>query len=426
MKKILLISYFYPPCTLTAAQRVGSLHQELHRLGFLVTAVSRKWEGPVHTFVDMHSPTSDGITEEFEEYGKVIRVPYLPNRRDRLLQSGKQHMIRKLLSIREAFFQNLFPNHCAFNNVFQAADKELSERNYDLVFVSGNPFIQFQWGYALSKKYDVKWIADYRDAWTTSTINHIGKSPFYRIYQLWDRYFERKWVSTASYITASSDEIGRDVSALCGVPHSTLFNGYDRHLFDELLEEEKRKDVFQIAYIGTLYQGQPIELFLTAYKKFIDLHHPNAQLLFLGLALDKTQAQRVTNALDGYADCFQITPRVPQEGILKIEKESHVLLYVAWQGHKGIIGSKIYEYIGSGTRILVCPGDASSVDEILRISQAGESLDTVEEVVNFLEQEYNSWRAGKSNNPRTSETKHLFTRQGQAEKLVDLINTLLP
>lgn len=117
---------------------------------------------------------------------------------------------------------------------------------------------------------------------------------------------------------------------------------------------------------------------------------------------------------------------MPQHEILKIEKESHLLLHVAWRGHKGIIASKIYEYIGSGTRILVCPGDTSSIDEIMRISQTGESIETVEEGVDFLEQEYMSWKSGTSKNLRSSENKHLFTRQDQAQKLADLINTLLP
>ena len=31
--------------------------------------------------------------------------------------------------------------------------------------------------------------------------------------------------------------------------------------------------------------------------------------------------------------------------------ESHLLLHVAWKGHAGIIASKIYEYIGSGSKI---------------------------------------------------------------------------
>jgi len=425
MKKLLLISYFYPPCTLTAAQRTGSLHRELYRLGFQVTAVTRKWEDPVHAFVDMHRPTTKGASKELKAFGKVIRVPYVPNLRDRLLMHTRLPLLRKLLSVREALLQNIYPKYCPFHNVFQAADKELAANNYDLILVSGNPFIQFQWGHTLAKKYGLQWIADYRDAWTTSTINHIGRGVFYRIYRRWDRYFERKWVKSAAYITASSDEIGLGVAALCDVPYLTLHNGYEQSLFDPVKAVKKREDIFQIAYIGTLYQGQPIELFLTAYKRFVDVHQPKVQLLFPGLALDQKQAQRVTAALVGYSDYYQISPRVPQEEILKIEKESHVLLHVAWRGHKGIIASKIYEYIGSGTRILVCPGDASSIDEIMRISQAGESIGTVEEVVHFFAQEYKSWQLGPAKNIRSSENEQLFTRQHQAEKLVDLINTLL-
>ena len=116
---------------------------------------------------------------------------------------------------------------------------------------------------------------------------------------------------------------------------------------------------------------------------------------------------------------------MPQEESLRIEKESSILLHVAWQGHKGIIASKIYEYIGSGTQILVCPGDASSIDEIMRTSKAGESIAIEEEVIDFLVQEYMSWQLDPSKNLRPSENEHLFTRQHQAEKLADLINTLI-
>ena len=57
--------------------------------------------------------------------------------------------------------------------------------------------------------------------------------------------------------------------------------------------------------------------------------------------------------------------------ILKIEKQSHLLLHVAWKGYEGIIASKIYEYVGSGTNILLVPGDEGSINQIVKETKYG-------------------------------------------------------
>ena len=159
------------------------------------------------------------------------------------------------------------------------------------------------------------------------------------------QYFEKKWVSTASFITASSDPIGEGVSELVNVPQKAIYNGYDPEDFNPVDTIKSTNQHFQISYIGTLYDGQKIELFIQAYKRFVDTTNPKCLLLFPGLQIDKNQYQRVTDLLAGYENYYKTTTRVPRKDILTIEKESHILLHVAWSGHEGIVASKIYEYI---------------------------------------------------------------------------------
>ena len=72
----------------------------------------------------------------------------------------------------------------------------------------------------------------------------------------------------------------------------------------------------------------------------------------------------------GYEHFYETSSRIPKSEILKIEKSSHLLLHVAWKGFDGIIASKIYEYIGSGTNVLVVPGDEGSIDQRILLASS--------------------------------------------------------
>jgi len=64
MKKILVISYFYPPCNLTASQRTESWAKYLHNSGFYPIIITRKWEKHVKSFDDCHYSTSKEVLIE--------------------------------------------------------------------------------------------------------------------------------------------------------------------------------------------------------------------------------------------------------------------------------------------------------------------------------------------------------------------------
>ncbi len=419
MKQILIISYFFPPCELTSSRRTQSWAKELAKLGYDVHVLTRKWDYPVRSFKDIHLPSSDGKSvSEIDGY-KVTAVPYIPNNRDRLLTASKMAFLRKILTVKELILQNIFISSCPFSNVYNEAVRIVKEEKTDLVIISGNPFIQFKFGHHLHEKFDVKWIADYRDAWTTSTINHLGRSVLYKLYQRYDQYFERKWVRTASLVTSSSDEIGNSISDLTGVNSKSIYNGFDENLFDNVQDVEPISSHFQIVYVGTLYYGQDVTIFLNAYKRFIDQKHPKVQLLFPGLAADPIQLKRIENEMKNYESFISISERLPHEEVLKIEKESHVLLHIAWKEHKGIIASKIYEYMGSGTKVLVSPGDHGVIDALVTETKIGSICHTTEQVEEFLHNNYAAFLNATKIVPLLKSNRSIenYTRQSQAREL---------
>ena len=176
---------------------------------------------------------------------------------------------------------------------------------------------------------------------------------------------------------------------------------------------------------GTLYDGQDISIFLEAYKRFIDNIKPKSKLLFPGLDLDENQKKRISLFMDGYEDYYQTSLRIPKDKIFKIEKQSHLLLHVAWKGHSGIIASKIYEYIGSGTKIIIAPGDNSSIDEIIKTSKSGVIFNNIESTFDFLCKEYDSFKNAIANDYNINNNSFLFTRESQTKKLSQILDKIL-
>jgi glycosyltransferase involved in cell wall biosynthesis len=426
LKRILIISYFFPPCNLTASQRVNSWAKYLHKSGFYPIIVTRKWEKHVTSFDDCHYPTSKEVLIENHDHYEVHYCPYSSNLRDKLHVQKKLYYFKKFLSLIEIIFQNIWVKICPFNNFIAEAEKIIkSEKNIHSIIISGNPFIQFKFGYKLNKKHKIPWIADYRDAWTTSTINNISGNKIFNLINSYHKFFEKKWTKTASYITASSAPIGNSVSKITNVPSSPIFNGFEPSDFQDHELINKNKNLFQVAYIGTLYAGQDISIFIEAFKKFIDKTKASTKIMFPGLDLDEIQKNRIEKLMMGYENFYETSSRIPKSEILKIEKSSHLLLHVAWKKHEGIIASKIYEYIGSGTKTIIVPGDNGSIDEIVKQSNSGVVFHDLQTTFDFLCEEYDKFKHNKIDAPSLNRSSQQFTRENQALELAKLINNVL-
>ena len=414
------------PCNLTASQRAYSWAKYLNKFGYYPIIITRKWERKIKSFKDCHYPTSDGVDIERHDHYEVHYTPYKANLRDRLHIQDRFRMLRRFLSLFEIIFQNFSFSACPSSNIYFHADEIIQENsNISAIIVSGNPFIQFRFGFHLNKNHNIPWLADYRDAWTTSTINNIGEINFNFLINKYHRYFEKKWIKTASLITASSEPIGNSISKITGVPSSAIFNGFEPTDFNDYEHIEKNKNFFQVAYIGTLYSGQDISIFIEAFKQLIDKSKAKAKIMFPGLDLDTKQKKRIEKLMMGYENFYETSSRIPKSEILKIEKSSHLLLHVAWRGYDGIIASKIYEYIGSGTNVLVVPGDEGSIDQIVKESKCGSIFNNSEQTFDFLCDKYEKFKQNKIETSTVNKASEQFTRENQTKELSKRINNIL-
>lgn len=369
MKKILIISYFYEPCSLTAAQRIAGWAKYLNEFGYYPIIITRNWDNKISKPEDVLVSSGNEIVYNQFDTHEVYYLPYRASLRDRLFVRFQNvnwlQKLTKVLTLVELIGENFSNSFISYSNLHKKAESVLEkDKQIKAVIISGNPFNQFRFGFLLNKKFNIPWIADYRDDWNTSELElNFGKIKKF-ISKLQSKS-EKKWVGTSECITSVSkvyvDKIGKFVNKKGYV----VLNGYDGLDHPTTLSDNKSE--FNITYNGSLYNSQPIEPLLEVMKKLIldQTINLKIKLNFPGLAFDKSQKQRIENFLDGFEDYFSITDRIPKNEVIKIQQNSDLLLMIAHKGLKGIPSSKLYEYVGMKKRILLFPNDHDIIEETL-------------------------------------------------------------
>lgn len=429
MKKVLILAYFFPPCNMPGANRPYGWAKYLAESGYYPIVISRNWENEIRNPSDLFSNAGKEILhEKFETY-EVYYLPYKQNFRDKLVTKYTNRgffIFRKILTFIELIFRNFFNSVIPYRNLYYFASVFLKMNpDVKLLITTGAPYILFKFAYHLKKKHNICWIADYRDDWNTSEINpHLKRTK--SVLNKIESISERKWVGSATYHTAVSPFSVEKNTKFLNKIGFTIHNGY---MPDDFYSAESVKGYgkFTIAFIGTLYPSQNIELFLNAFKEFIRQYPEKKEifLLFPGLAYNIDQSRRVIECLKGYENFFCITERIPKKEIIKIELATDAFLYCA-HNVKGIIGSKIYEYVGLGKPVLFCPSDKDTIEKIFIKSGVGFIGNSIPEIIEQLVELYENYdrNSGRIKISVNKQVIEQYSRQSQTKELARILDKM--
>jgi len=430
MKKVLILSYFFPPCNLTASQRSMGWARYLKEQGWDPIVITRNWEQHISSPNKMHCDSGVSLITDTNKFFEVNYLPFRGSLRDRLYSkygNSRFHLLRKVLSFIELLGSNFNKAFIPYSNLHAfALDYCKKHDDVKAIIVTGNPFEIFRFGYEIHNQTGIPWIADYRDDWTTSEVNDV--SGFLNTFLLrLSKRSEKKWVGTSACITTVSSYYAQKIGNFVQKPGHVLLNGF----FEDDLRAFQNRVLyvdFTIVYNGMLYGSQQIEIFLAGFKKFVDANpefRHRIKLQFPGILYLKDVAQRVQNFMLGYEDTLLLTERVSREQVLEMQARAHLLLMVSHLGSKGIPSSKIYEYLGLGRPVLVCPGDEDILDETFSQYNLGFIANTADEAYTVLNTQFKKYLDGKFATMQ-ADTQYTaqFARSTQAKVLADLLNKI--
>jgi glycosyltransferase involved in cell wall biosynthesis len=430
MKKVVILSYFFPPCQLTASQRSFGWAKCLKAEGWDPIVITRNWEHHIGGPDDMHHDSGiDLVIDKNEDY-EAHYLPFKGNLRDRMFSrhgKNKYNLARKFLSLAELLLHHFTNRVIAYSNLYDYSLEFCKKhKDVDMIIVTGNPFELFRFGALLHKNTGIKWIADYRDDWNTSEVNHSRGFADGLLKKLEIRS-EKKWVGTAEAITSVSPYYVKKISEFTGKPGTVILNGYfeeDLKVFRDLKPEED----FTVVYNGMLYPSQEIEVFLDAFKKLVDENPDNRnriKMRFPGILFLKHVAERVMEYMKGYEDVIELTERISRKEVLEIQAKAHLLLMVSHKGAIGIPSSKIYEYLGLRKPVLICPGDKDILDRTFEPYNLGHIAYSNSQAFDVLNKLFSKYLKGEYSEIKPDEHyTSLFSRQKQAKILAEFMNEI--
>ncbi len=430
-KKILIITYYWPPAGGPGVQRWLKFVKYLPDFGWIPTVFIP--ENPSYPIVDetLEKEVSDDLeiikTKIWEPY-QLAEIFGKDNKKFKAGQFdvGKNQSWKSKLSIwvRGNFF---IPDARVFwiKPSVRYLKKYLKENQFDAFVTTGPPHSMHLIGLEIKKEFpDLKWIADFRDPWTEiSYYKHLKltKSADQKHRNLEHKVFEIADITLTTSFSDAENFRRKGANAFC------ITNGFDRNEIDEKIKVENDEKVqnskFTLSYIGVLEQLRNPEVL---WKVLDELVYENEefknkfQLKFVG---------RIDDMILNEIERSSLKKSIKNLGYLShseanLEMQSSDLLLITNfpdESSKGIIPGKIFEYLATGKQIISFGPKESDVKKILEETNSGKhfSYDDESELKTFLLKKFNDWKLGNLH----SQTQNIeqFSRKNLTKKLTELL-----
>ena len=422
--RVLICTLFFPPCSITPANRMNSWAKYLPKFGIYPIIITRQWEENIKDEFYFEKSVGDKVYVEKHDGYEVHFLPFEGNYRTCSLAQPKsifKKALVKIFTAAEFIFRYWFPSILPYGNLFTYAVNYAQNNKVDKVLISGKPFMLFKIGYILQKKLNIPWVADYRDGWTTDNYPE-AVGPLTKPVHVLNRYFEKKWMAGAESFITVSDHIRKGIQNYTGVKGEVVYNGFYAE-GSAAAPEAVNKNSITFLYSGVLYHGQDYKTAVKVFKNLIDKYQGQIEikLVFLGTTFGNPSfaADPIFN---GYETSIIRMDRVNYQAALKIHETADAFLMLTHQGKKGIVSSKIFDYIKFFKPVVLFYNDHDVLDEILTRSGLGVIADTaamLEEKLELLIQQ----KSATGVLPVIPQKNYInsFSRENQAKKLAEWV-----
>lgn len=425
-KKILIITYYWPPAGGPGVQRWLKFAKYLPDFGWKPTVFIP--ENPSYPILD--DTLEKDVAENLEIIKTKIWEPYQiaeffgkDNKKFKAGQFdvGENQNLKSRLSIwvRGNFF---IPDARVFwvNPSVNYLKNYLKENHFDALVTTGPPHSVHLIGLNLKKEFpDLKWIADFRDPWTEiSYYQHLKLTKFAdrKHRNLEQKVFENADITLATSYSDAENFRRKGAKAVC------ITNGFDVDNQKSKTADPEPTTHFTLSYIGILEQLRNPEVLwkvLTDLIKESEDFRKNFQLKFVGRVDDRILDKITNSELNNSVKNLGYLPH--SEANLEM-KNSDLLLLTNFpeDKSKGIIPGKIFEYLATKKQIISFGPKQSDVKRILEETRAGKhfSYDDYESVKAFIVEKFNDWKFG--NISSNTENIEQFSRKNLTKKLAEI------
>ncbi|MBW6513406.1 MAG: glycosyl transferase [Candidatus Syntrophosphaera sp.] len=417
--RLLLITYYFPPCGGASVQRWLKWLPDLVQRGFEVTVLTTRSGDypylddsllaeipPEVKVLRSHAPSSGKIWKLL--MGRNSSLPH--GNLGSMKNAGLRHKIIVWLRL-----NLVIPDlRKAWNpSAYKTAVEHLRHNPTDIVITTGPPHSTHLLGLKLKQRHKLRWVADWRDPWTS--IYYLKLNPPSALSMRIHRHLERKVALGADLNTVVSEYLAKQLPS---VNSSVVYNGFDARKFDSLRDQtfgNENGTTFRLKYVGNITEGQEIGLLIRMIAEA--LQGERYQLVFIGTRLSDEQRELLRDLMPGSHLARDFVPH--QEALAEmVDSEVLLLLINYYEGSEGMLTTKLFEYLASGTKIFCLGPKGGEAEKLILGYDAGAFLDA-EDTKNgqdYLRKLFKAWE--RKEDIENHRDVSALSSQNQALKLI--------
>jgi len=362
MKKVLIITYYWPPAGGPGVQRWLKFVKYLP--GYDIEPIVYIPENPTYPLIDkgLLNDVSNDTTiikhKIVEPYAwasafskgstKKISSGIIPAQKKQSLLQKAMLWVRGNLFIPDARVLWVKPSVAYLSDYIR-------QNNIDIVITTGPPHSLHLIGLGLKKQPDVKWVADFRDPWTT--IGYHKQLKLSASAAKKHKDLESEVLNTADAILVTSPTTKKEFETLTKKPIAVITNGYDV----EKVTKQPLDEKFSLAHIGSFLSERNPKILWQALAELI-AENTDFKAAF-ELKLIGAVSREVLDAINdsGLMEFVNNLGYVSHDEAIAAQRKSQVLLLVEIDSEetKCIIPGKLFEYMVSERPVIaIGPQDA--------------------------------------------------------------------
>lgn len=424
-KKVLIITYYWPPAGGPGVQRWLKFVKYLPEFG--IEPIVYVPENPTYPIVDDHLLEEvnkntiilkNKIVEPYQLAGffsknkaKKISSGIIPKSKNQTFFEKIMLWIRGNIFIPDARFLWVKPS-------VSYLEKYITDNQIDTIITTGPPHSVHLIGLHLKSKTKVRWFADFRDPWTTIGYHKALKLSNYA--QKKHRYLEKKVLNSADSIIVTSKTTKKEFEQLTHKPIEVITNGFDV----ENIEKQTLDTTFSLAHIGSfLSERNPKILWESLRELCNEIPHFKS---FLEIKLIGAVSQDILDEIKQH-ELLHYTINmgyVAHQDALKHQRKSQILLLIEIDSEdtKSILPGKLFEYMVSERPIIAIGPKDSDFEDLLIQTNTGVFFQYNEKMAlkNTIAQYFDAFL--KQNLKSNAIGLHQFSRKQLTEKLSKLIH----
>jgi len=425
IKKILIITYYWPPAGGPGVQRWLKFVKYLP--DFDVEPIVYIPENPTYPIVD--AQLIQEVTKDVIILKQKIKEPYrlasfFSKKNTQKISSGiipnkkKQGVIERLmlwvrgnLFIPDARVLWVKPSVAYLKEYIQ-------QHQIETIVTTGPPHSLHLIGLQLKAELNVQWVADFRDPWTT--IGYHKELMLTEKSAKKHKELEHQILNAADKIIVTSPTTKSDFEELTPKPIAVITNGYDV----EKVTSSTLDTSFTLAHIGSLLSDRNPRILWKALKELVK-EIPGFKADFQLKLIGKVSQ----DVLDTLAE-FKLNTFVENlgyvghnEAVLH-QRKSQVLLLIEIDSEETrcIIPGKLFEYLVAERPILAIGPQGADFESILNETNTGQFF-TYDEKERLKETILAMYQLYKENNLKVYPVGlQYYSRKKLTEKLVNFIN----